>query len=603
MEALDPGDAESLIVSSNWLMWQRLANEGRHCIHVSAGLLGWPDAVTLGVDHFVRTNDWYLRNGRDLTLFRGVSLGRRFVRAVSLFLTDWQQLSRCLETLIRRYGPEEIVLYDLRTDFHGLDEDGRANLVAAVARSFGVRAVDRFDPPSDTDPDISVDQHYDIHQGEQPRWRDRARDLLRTAFAATLGHVSRLRRAANGGRPAVLLLDSHLTGIPLIEALDGRGPYAAILAGWFPRKGDLRFLSDALRKGVLLLHCPSPDLRDDDRAAVMAIEHDLDSAWRSPASDEEREVLRFVRHHVVDSGRLYDAAREVLWANRLLDRYRPNAILTDGPQLPLITTCLSLAKARGLPTAIMWHGHYIQDTKLETLGGDSRLPTLVDWFLTWGRSNEDWLHGTSARVRPARVGNPVAVWPDPIAETGSAGRTALVLQYANNNTDLASPGAHEYMVFVETVRMLQDLGVSEIRLKLHPGSKKTRYYRAIAEYFDLDCRIFDQGPFKDFVAWADLIVGPPFTGAMFEVLGAGKPYYPVLLPPHSVNPDYLAGGTVYSDLETLRQDLERGVVPDQSRLLDDFASLEEFPDPAARIWEVLETQVLASHSMSESRSP
>ena len=74
---------------------------------------------------------------------------------------------------------------------------------------------------------------------------------------------------------------------------------------------------------------------------------------------------------------------------------------------------------------------------------------------------------------------------------------------------------------------------------------------------------------------------------MLEVMAAGKPHYPVLLPPHSVNTKYLDGSPVYTDLNSLRQALAAGEVPDQRKLLNDFNSFDEIPDPAARVWQVL----------------
>ena len=66
--------------------------------------------------------------------------------------------------------------------------------------------------------------------------------------------------------------------------------------------------------------------------------------------------------------------------------------------------------------------------------------------------------------------------------------------------------------------MLRDLGYSKIRLKLHPGSPKSRYYTRIAKFFDVECEMFAEGLFADFVAWADFAIGPATTGAMLEVI-------------------------------------------------------------------------------------
>jgi hypothetical protein len=74
---------------------------------------------------------------------------------------------------------------------------------------------------------------------------------------------------------------------------------------------------------------------------------------------------------------------------------------------------------------------------------------------------------------------------------------------------------------------------------------------------------------------------------MLEVLGAGKPYFPVLLAPNAVNSNYVEGHPVARSVEDLRDALQQRDFPDFSGLLDDFAGIGEIPNPARTVWKVL----------------
>ena len=83
---------------------------------------------------------------------------------------------------------------------------------------------------------------------------------------------------------------------------------------------------------------------------------------------------------------------------------------------------------------------------------------------------------------------------------------------------------------------------------------------------------------------------------MLEVLGARKPYYPVLLEPHSLNTEYLQGSLVYGSIEALRDALSSGAELEQSGMLNDFTSYDEIPDPAMQIPSSVKVTVLSSAS-------
>lgn len=589
LDCVDTTDGETLVVASDWLLWQACVRDGVHCVLASRGIPGWRDTRRLGADYYLRSNDWVYVAGEDATLFRGVSLGRKFVRQVSLVIADYEVKRQVLEVLTGRFRPKEYVYFDYRTDDDFLDDPERFAIVCGVAKEFGIAVIDRRDSAGRADAEFSVYSAY--KPSAEPRRRSlrgRAVDVGLAAFERLVDGLSRLRRAVGSGRPRVLMLVSHMAAIPLIRKFEGRAFYPMFLAWLFPRKRDVGFVADCIARGMLVVGAPRRRLSRDERRAVDGIRARLERAWaENPASGREAMVRKHVKKHLLDAGRLYEKAADVCWAERVLARHRPDFVFTDTLQNSVMLTLVELAKLRGIPTAATWHGPYIQDVRFDIFGSDERVPPLVDTCFTWGRNHERWLDNTAATTARVRTGNPICGIYRDLPRARPDKGNVLVLQYIGPGHDFAAPTSHEYFYFVHVVRMLKDLGYANIRLKFHPGLSKVGYYERIAADFDVACELVADRPFPEMVTWADLVIGPVISGAMLEVISAGRTYYPVLLPPHSINLDYLESAPVYGDIESLRRALESGSPPDQGRLVDDFIACDDIPDPAARLWQVV----------------
>jgi hypothetical protein len=393
---------------------------------------------------------------------------------------------------------------------------------------------------------------------------------------------------------------TQLTGIPLIERFDGKGLYPLYLARWFPRKRNLGFLARALAKGVLLVGAPKAHLVEADHRALDGIRRRLEAAWETPGEVTEIETREHVRTCIFACHRMEEMARLVVWADRVLKRHTPQGVFADSVLNPLVNIFFELAKRKGIATLGTWHGPEQFDVKMFVYGSDPRVPAPLDACLTWGKSHEDWLVNTSGTSTPIRTGNVIASqYREERTTTASSdglvggrkGKRALVLQNTCPWYDAGVPLTNEYVLFVETIRMLRDLGYTDIRFKLHPGIPVMAQYQEIARYFSLHCDIFQDGEFKDFVAWADFVIGPVHSGAMLEVLASGKPYYPILLPHSTLNRKYVAAGQTFPDMESLRQALAAGKTPDHDAYLQNYTSLEDIPDPAARTWEVVKEKL------------
>ena len=117
--------------------------------------------------------------------------------------------------------------------------------------------------------------------------------------------------------------------------------------------------------------------------------------------------------------------------------------------------------------------------------------------------------------------------------------------------------------------------------------------------FRLTCDLIDTGTLRENLEWADIVIGPPTSGAMLETLAANRPFYPLSLPPNDTNKKYLEGSPHFESIESLRRHLESGQPLEQKELLENFTSLEEFSNAAARTSEAIEI-VLSKASGVES---
>ena len=589
LRRLRKDDAETLVVSCNWLLWQEAVGDGWHCVSYEAEHDG-ADPADLTSTIYSRADDWMFVDGADATAFKGVSLGAKCIRDESLVINESERLRRSLAALARRYRPEEFVFFDFREDLFGfLEPEARFNLVRAVAEDRGLRVTDRRDPTDNADSDHMPPSIYRKPRKDGGTSMDRLRKLVAHAYELAADRISTLRRPLGRRRPVVLILMTGLNSVPLLEAFDGKGVYPLLLAKWYPKKRDLWFFLRNLAKGVLVTTFPPSSLSDEDRRRLEAIPERLRAAWRSlPAEGVEADVRAHVQRHILSTGRLEEHAARVLSAERVLDRHKPDVVLTDGLQNVLTTTFLELAKKRGIATVATWHSPYIQDVKISIFGGDPRIPPVVDTCFTWGRIHEKWLARNGTRCEAVRTGSVVNAHYRRRPPRDGGRKRGLILQYLTPLANVKSVQAARYGSFVEVARMLSELGFSEIRLKLHPGaSVAAPYYRKICETFGLACDVRHAGPFHEHVAWADVVIGPVTTGAMLEVMAAGKPYYPLLLPPHSVNVEYLGAYPVFEDVASLHRALKSGQSLDQTQLLNDYTSLGEIPDPAMRAWEAL----------------
>lgn len=588
LELLGEMDADTLIVSANWLLWQEALARGEHCVHTHLGLVDW-DTRDLDQNLWLKAYDWVYDQGDDQTMFRDISLGRKFAKEVSFVIADVARLDRIFRQLIERFSPQEIEYLDCKTDTGYLGEKYRISLVRNICEDSNVTFIDGSDAGEADIREMPINRFAGLMQ-EVPSARDRVRAMVRGVFGLLTNSTCRVLRRVGKRRNIVLMLSTHLNTTPLLRSYDGQDVRPMLLANWFPNKSDLRSLFSALRKGVLLVHTGPQRLSDAELDRLGEIRNYFEKCWEHKTTAHETVVRDYVLDNVLLATRLAERAQEVKWAEALLNTHRPNEVFSDALTNPMVKTVLEVANLKGLRTNSTLHGQFIQPTKIEIFGCDPRVPSVVTRCLTWGRVHEKWLESIGAKCEHIRTGNLISgkyrKMALPTLPAGTKPKRALVLQYAVPYNNFAALTSNEYEYYVKIVRELKALGMEEICVKIHPKVPKVEYYNQIAEFFGLSCTVVEQGPFEKFVKWADVVIGPVHSGAMLEVLASGKPYYPAMLKPDSADAAYFPDSTIYTETDQIIEALKSGDIPQNPRqILNHFTSIDEIPDAAAQTWE------------------
>ena len=584
LKNLDPMDDKTLIVSCDWLLSQEMLADGRHCLYYERGLFEEADSDRFKTDLHLRANDWVFENGKDLTFFHGVSLGKLFCGDLTMCLINHHRIEVSLRKLIERFQPEEILYFDFISEVNVIDDTLRKEVMESVARDYGVRFIDRKDIVRPADSEIT-DNPANL-RGHGPF----ARALL-FVYPRIMEALTNLRCLFKDKKNRIFVIFITNMAQPLVRGFSNHNLTPIFLARTLPKK--LGILWHCLKQGILLITPRIVSLSIDDRERLEEIQTDLLAAFKTPAKDTRAITRAYAKKNILETGKLTKVARDVCAAERLLDRYRPRRIVVDGEKNPPPRIYIELAKARNIAVDHTWHAPMTpKSQKHDALVGDSYTAPQITRYLTWGMIHEMWLDTIGAKQPRVRIGCPLSdKYNKPGVTRPQKKQNVLVLQYTPNLGDLRGLNTNMYGFFVDAVRMLRDQGFEDICFKIHPGPGrwKVEYFNKIARHFSLQCQILKFEPFEDCVDWADIVIGPAQTGAMFETIAGGRAYHAMLMPPHGMDERYFGDYPLLHSVPELAKALDRPVTPETGRrLLNALYSVDEFPSGSQRFWEVME---------------
>lgn len=572
-EAARQGAAQGgLVVSTDWLLWQRLARDGVACVPLDGALGDFapPD------DSPQRYGDWCDSLPEPLA-----GIGRAFSRELEILLAGVERLLHGLDGLCRRFPIRTLRLVDLRAEYGLLSDAIKRVVVAEIARRHGLELEDRLDPPPAGDPYFHDDLGYGRAPAAQPRLRAWA---IRTACVGG----SRLTRLAAVGRSRVLLLLNPLMERGLMDHYPGGGARPVLIAQRSPKTPG--FLAACLRRGVVLADLAPRPLTEAEVAAIDRGIAAILAGWEgSPpvsAMDEARRI--YLRDTVFARGRLHLAARERNEFRAMIRATRIDRVVVGDSSNATCRMAVLAARLEGVAVDELLNGMFIQTTVSEPRWPLAGRPPAMSRMITWGIQQEQWLKRIGATVPSVRVGYPGLdslprlAGPYRLPPVGE-GRV-LLLPFTPTIVNLRAIRSQANSGIVAVAQMLRRLGYGQIRLKLHPGYA-TDYYRQIDREFDLGLEIVEHGRVPDHLTWADLVVGPVESGAFIETLAMGRPYFPLIPTPNCIDYSVLGPVPVYPDAEALGVALRNQDLPDRQAILDHFCGGGAVGMASTRFWE------------------
>lgn len=580
VEAMVP-DADTLVVSTDWLTWRLCLVRGIACVHFEFALADWPDARGPANTAHLRHGEWVCdADGRDFTRFAGVSLGKLFVRGVTMFANAYDRMWHALDRLCERFAPHELVLLDLRAEFDLLDDAVKRRLAAEIAARHGAILVDRLDPPSIEDAGFAENAAGFGSPDHEPRWRS----LLRAAYGTLVAGLFALRRILDHREP-VLMIHNWATTAPLLEYHDSTKVVPSLFAASLPKRP--RFLWSLWCRGVVLVRLPSVSLNAAEGRAVAAIGATI-GARAATETGTTGALFGFLRDRVVATGWLRQQAIAAKAHDQLFRRHRFARLVVGDSTNDICRVAIEAARGHGVAVDELPNGMFITPQHYDTRTGDRAGPPLIDRMLCWGPSGERWITAQAPGMARVRTGypalDPLRRPPRPLARL----QRALVLPVYADCDDVSAFTSNIFGWLAGVVETLAGLGCGEIRVKLHNGPQNPDYYREVLRQAGLQADIVKGGPLQPHLAWADVAIGPSNSGAMVEALAAGLPYYAVVPIPSLIDVALLPTTIIVQSTADLAARLQRRDGPDIATALDDLCDFAAIPNASRQVWRALE---------------
>jgi len=591
IDGLSANDRNSMIVCSDWLVWRHCHDLGFHCLHLEAGLLEDAKSSAKETDFFIRANQWVYDEGKDVTLFKGVSIGKLFTREISLVLLSCHQIKEALQWFCANFQPGEIVLFDVRTEYGLVDDTLKRRLVNDAATTFGALVDDRLDGPENHALDFPFTADFQVRP--IPRANMLSKDLflngLRFCYTFLISMIFSVKWRWAGKRRLVLILPTGLMCQNLIDNYDQDQTDVAPLLFAHRESKKLAFLKDCWRRGSYFAHLPLTWLNTSDRQRIEQIRKDVERVCIQPDTVLQECVRHYVRHYVINHQDFVRICWSVKRSSTFFDEKRPDRIIVSDVMNPGTREYIELAYNRRCPVDYLPHGMRISRQIHDTLSGDPNTPAFVSRMLGWGEQAYSNLVDTNASCEFVRIGYPgldklrTSTQENPAAIK----RNALILPYSADTEGLVNMSSIIYPLLIDTIKAVRKHGFENIRVKIHPGSKfnKSYYERVLALVGSPVELVHEDRGLSAHLDWADIVIGPVVSGTFVETLAAGKPYYSFLTSPSSNTSKYLKGVNLLETAEDLDAALAEGGGANSPDLLQYFCSGSDIPNSSRRVWD------------------
>ena len=242
---LDLNDENTLIITTDWLTWRLCSDRGAHCLHVESALAEWPDEWSDADRHYQKSNEWMYVDGEDITLFRGVSLGKQFYKEFAHISRTYLLLWNSLHRMCRTFQPCQIIYFDICTETDGLDSSLKLFIVESVAAHHEIKILNRSKEVR-----TENHQHPEIGFINQLTHRSNLKDVLRIFYETFVNFLFSLRIVSSDSKPRVYILLNWLALNGLLQNYNSQKVTPVILASQFPK--TIKFFMSCWRRGIYL---------------------------------------------------------------------------------------------------------------------------------------------------------------------------------------------------------------------------------------------------------------------------------------------------------------------------------------------------------------
>lgn len=564
-QACPPRQPSAQHLCFSWAAWESLTKQG-------VAARAWEDYIPESLVPEARekiyslAREWYKDDGRDMTLFRGISLGDsyRFTTWIFDFNPAVRFTISFLEAL-KEHAPRTVYC---ETSVPELYRD----ILAQIQKQRGSFQVEWA---------ATADQGTESIHFASLETSVSPLKLLGYRLADWLARLKQTPAARR--RPAVLMSYYHSLEAMLEGIKQGRHPFRYVLAD-LPGRYKLQSLISSSTRILWPLHSP-PSWAPEQKAALAQLRRD----WRS--AQEKAAFRKKFMFQGVDlwpslqarlNARFETNLEALAWTCARLERHwqqdPPTLVLLPADATPLQGLLVSLARRHGVPSVLVSHGlpmdyyHPLSDTTSSHL-------------IVWGPEQKK-LHlqlNTEARQTVEAFGNP---YFDKYASLRDGKAPAsltkiLLLSSGLDEVSMLACRLDPERYILTLVPALLKRGGLDITLKLHPAESLDYYRALLAEYSDR-IKIVRDTPIAGHLVEADLVIGPTTT-VLIEAMLLGKPLLCVNLtrklfpPPFNEEwgmPPIKSAAELESALERMQKDPEgflRAVLKPYPRVLELFA--------------------------------
>lgn len=595
LQVSDFGDQRQLIVTSDWLSWRMLSDQGVHCLHFEAMLGTWSDQRGSQENLVMEANAWHFDGEKDVSLFDGVSLGNGFCRQMTYMFNAYHRLRVSLGGIISTYRPKKIVCYGIRTESDILDSHMVKILLDDVNKAHEVDLVIKQSSNQALGTTYPVGPFLKTSGASLSLGGTTLRSCLRQSYLFLVTYLFKLRFFFTKTKPRIYLFLNWLAIRELIYKYDRNDLTPVLLAEPWPK--SVSFILTCLRRGVLLTRLPSMRLVSSDREKINIIISEFERLWANQTSAFQNAQAYFVRQNFLNSKLIHTRANEVKNYQALLSKAKIDRAVVGDSENWICGTIIDLARANGIPSDELLNGMFLASQKTPNRSyGQNKIKPSLGRLLSWGQANDNWLKSINSPMEAVRTGYPVVRTPERRPrKAASVRRKALLLPVIPSGDDPAALFTQTFFFLISTSFILRANQIDQIRLKIHPGHPSTKdYFQRIFQYYELDCEVVTDGPLSEQTAWADIVIGPVNSGSHVEVLAQSIPYYPCQILPSSLASNLFGPVPVFNSLDDLEKAIRESYEPDYDMILEFFCSSQSIDNPSDKFWH--EMHLSSAHS-------